>query len=66
MIIHVVQPGETAYEIALKYGVSVERLILENDIQNPNNLAAGEALAIVKPNLILQTENLSIRERSLL
>lgn len=49
MIIHVVQSGETANDIAKKYGVSAERLILDNNIQNPNNLVAGEALVVLKP-----------------
>jgi spore germination protein len=49
MIIHVVQSGETAYDIAIKYGISAERLILENDIQNPNSLLHGETLVILKP-----------------
>ncbi|HHX12039.1 MAG TPA: LysM peptidoglycan-binding domain-containing protein, partial [Clostridiales bacterium] len=49
MIIHVVQSGESTNEIAKKYGVSEERLILDNEIQNPNNLAIGETLIILIP-----------------
>lgn len=49
MIIHVVQDGETADEIAKKYGIAVEKLILDNEMQNPNNLAAGETLVILIP-----------------
>jgi spore germination protein len=52
MIIHVVQSGETANDIAEKYGVSVDRLILENNIQNPNNLLIGETLVVLKPEVI--------------
>jgi spore germination protein YaaH len=33
MIIHVVQEGETAILIAEKYGISAERLIIENEIK---------------------------------
>ena len=36
MIIHVVQAGETTGEIADKYGISEERLILDNNIQDPD------------------------------
>lgn len=49
MIIHVVQSGETTNEIAKKYGISEERLILDNEIQNPDNLAVGETLVILIP-----------------
>jgi spore germination protein len=49
MIIHVVQPGETTNEIAKQYGISEERLILDNEIQNPDNLAVGETLVILIP-----------------
>lgn len=49
MNIHVVQPGDTIYTIAGKYGVSPKRLSLENDIRAPYNLAIGEALVIFKP-----------------
>ncbi len=49
MNIHVVQPEDNIYSIANYYGVSVERLLLENDIFDPNNLIVGEALVIIKP-----------------
>jgi len=49
MIIHIVQSGETANEIAMKYGISEERLIQDNEIRNSNNLAAGETLVILIP-----------------
>ncbi|SHO52864.1 LysM peptidoglycan-binding domain-containing protein [Anaerocolumna xylanovorans] len=49
MNIHVVQPGETIYTIANSYGVSPERLSVENDIIDPNSLTIGEALVIIRP-----------------
>ena len=49
MFIHVVQQGETAYDIAARYGVSAERLVLDNDIQDPDSLAEGRALVILVP-----------------
>lgn len=51
MIIHVVQPGETIYSIASNYGKSVDRLIRENDLLNPNNLVVGQTIVIVYPKL---------------
>jgi spore germination protein len=51
MIIHVVQPGETITSIANQYGVSVERLILDNDISNPNTLIVGQSIVIAYPTI---------------
>ncbi len=52
MIIHVVQDGETINSIAENYGVSAERLILENEIKAPNNLVVGETLVILHPEIM--------------
>lgn len=49
MIIHVVKEGETAGSIANAYGITEDRLILENDIKSPNDLAIGETLVILLP-----------------
>lgn len=49
MNIHIVQPGDTIYTIANSYGVEPERLSIENDIADPNELIIGETLIIIKP-----------------
>lgn len=49
MLIHVVQPGETAASIANLYGLPVERFILENGIPYPNNLVVGDTLVVLFP-----------------
>ncbi len=49
MFIHVVQPGDTIYTIASSYHIKPERLALENDITDPNQLVQGEALVILIP-----------------
>lgn len=49
MIIHVVQPGETITSIAELYNIPRDRLILENEILNPSNLAVGQTIVIVYP-----------------
>ncbi|MDF2610796.1 MAG: hypothetical protein K0R92_2270 [Lachnospiraceae bacterium] len=51
MIIHVVQPDETAGSIANTYGISEVRLIQENEIKEPNHLVTGEALVILFPDI---------------
>ncbi|MDF2512594.1 MAG: hypothetical protein K0S04_2460 [Herbinix sp.] len=49
MNIHVVQPEDNIYTIADHYGVSPERIMVENDIFDPDNLIVGEALVIIRP-----------------
>lgn len=49
MDIYVVQPGDTIEEIADNFGVSVEKLILYNELINPNNLLVGQVIVIVHP-----------------
>ncbi len=51
MIIHVVREGETIDMIADQYGVSPERLILENEIVNPYRLVVGEAIVVLIPEI---------------
>lgn len=46
MQIHVVQPGETIFQIAQVYSVSVEQLIESNEIQNANRLVVGQTIVI--------------------
>lgn len=46
VIVHVVQPGENLYRIALRYGVSVSALAAANGITNPNRIYAGQQLVI--------------------
>ncbi|MSS09759.1 LysM peptidoglycan-binding domain-containing protein [Clostridium sp. WB02_MRS01] len=52
MVIHVVQPGETIYSISEYYKIPVDRLILENGITNPDNLAIGQTIVIVQPETV--------------
>ncbi|MGI6498738.1 MAG: glycosyl hydrolase family 18 protein [Oscillospiraceae bacterium] len=49
MIIHVVSPGETAYAIALEYGVSLELLRINNGLGAGAPLSVGQALLILFP-----------------
>ncbi len=48
-IIYVVQPGDTLYGIALKYGVSVSALQETNGITDPKLLQVGQRLVIPAP-----------------
>lgn len=49
MIIHVVQPSETIYSIANLYDISASRLILDNNITEPNNLVIGDTIVVLFP-----------------
>ena len=42
----VVQPGETLYHIALRYGVTVDALVVANNLIDPSHIYAGEVLII--------------------
>ena len=43
---YIVQPGDTLYEIALRFGITLEDLQAANDISDPSLLAVGQALII--------------------
>ena len=44
--VHVVQPGDSLFRIALQYGVSVQAIVEANNIVNPNLIIAGQELII--------------------
>jgi LysM repeat protein len=41
-----VQPGETAWDIANEYGVTLEALVSANELVDPNRLEPGQQLVI--------------------
>lgn len=49
MLIHVVRPGDSAYSIALEYGIPMSQLILDNGLEDFARLAVGQALVIQFP-----------------
>lgn len=52
MIIHVVQEGESLETIGEQYGVNPERLIIDNELPNPNNLVVGQSMIVRVPTLV--------------
>ena len=49
MLIHVVQQGETLARIAEQYGVTPERVIIDNELPNPENLVVGQSMIVRIP-----------------
>lgn len=49
MIIHTVQPNETVYTIAEKYGVSEDRLVVDNQLNDLQQLVVGQTLIVLIP-----------------
>lgn len=52
MIIHVVKSGDTIESIANTYGVSPERMISDNELENMEQLVVGETIVILIPSLV--------------
>lgn len=47
MEIYVVKEGDTLYQIANKYGVTVEKIVQDNELTNPENLVVGQTIVIL-------------------
>jgi LysM repeat protein len=45
-LVHVVQPGENLYRIALRYGTTVSAIAAANHLPNPNRIYVGQRLII--------------------
>lgn len=45
-MIHVVQPGDSIYSIATRYGVPMQKIIDENRLQNPEQLVIGQTIVV--------------------
>ncbi len=48
MRIHVVKPGESIYLIAQQYKVSPQKIISDNELENPEQLVIGQTLVILE------------------
>jgi spore germination protein len=46
--IHVVRSGESVYSIGRFYGVSPQKIISDNELENPNRLVIGQTLVILE------------------
>ncbi|MCI8385543.1 MAG: LysM peptidoglycan-binding domain-containing protein [Acutalibacter sp.] len=51
MVIYTVQPGDTLYSIAQRFGVSPQRVIRTNSLAEPRSLPVGQSLLLLTPAL---------------
>lgn len=51
MIIHIVKSGDTIQSIAKFYEISTDKLMYDNGLNNVDELAIGQSLVIVKPDI---------------
>ena len=49
MEIHVVRPGDSLFSIAQEYGVSIARLLADNQLPDPTRLAVGQTIVVRIP-----------------
>ncbi len=52
MHIYTVRQGDTVTAIASEYGISVQRLITDNSLSSSGELVVGQALLILKPEIV--------------
>lgn len=57
MLIHVVSPGDTVYNIARQYDVPMERIIADNELSTPQRLTPGQALVILYPRQVVTVQS---------
>ena len=61
MIIHVVKKGDSIYTIARRYGVSMQKIIADNRLENPGRLVVGQTIVIMTdriPHVVSSGESL--------
>lgn len=49
MTVHIVKQGDTVTSIAAQYGVDADRIIIENELPNPEGLVVGQSIGIRVP-----------------
>lgn len=61
MIVYVVRPNESVYDIAQRYGMNPEAIISDNQLANPEQLVAGQTLVLLTdtiPHIVRRGESL--------
>jgi len=47
LVIYVVQPGDSIYDISQLYGISPQKIINDNNLENPNMLVPGQTIVVL-------------------
>ena len=47
MVIHVVKPGDSIYSIGKFYGVSPDKIIADNELEDPGRLVVGQTIVVI-------------------
>ncbi len=55
--VHIVQSGETLSGIAARHGTTVQALVTENKLANPNLIMAGQRLRLPEPGAVTTADN---------
>ncbi len=61
MIIYVVRPGDSLYSIARRHGLTVQKIINDNELENPGQLVVGQSLVLMtdnRPHTVARGESL--------
>ncbi|MGE4282266.1 MAG: LysM peptidoglycan-binding domain-containing protein [Clostridia bacterium] len=61
MLIHVIRPGETLWGISQIYGVPLEQILRENEVENPSLIMPGQSIVIsqgLQTHMVRPGENL--------
>lgn len=59
--IYIVQKGDTLYSIAKRFNTTVQKIVNNNGISNPNLIYPGQRLIIAKSTATIQTKYMSYR-----
>ena len=47
MVIHVVKQGDSVYSVAQEYGVSPDRVLIDNGLTDDSELVIGQTLSLI-------------------
>ena len=48
LIIYTVRAGDSVYKLATQYGITTNDIVFANQLSNPDRLAIGQALIIIR------------------
>ncbi len=52
MIVYEIKPGDSIYSIARRYGLKSDKIIADNELENPNRLAVGQSIVLMTDTIL--------------